>query len=800
MSSCRHLAIRGANRFLRGLTSVSHVALLLLLASMPALSQDAPPQEASPAPGWTRLLDQLAEADKTDAPEDAHLAELRQQLEALRGEIRKWVDDRSPALKAVQDELTALGPPPTEGTPAETPAIASERARLNTQQAEIEGQLKQAELILNRVNSQLADLAAVRRDRFTAQMLTRRTSPLSPDTWAQALPQLATAVLTARQIFQQTATSPSFRQQLRQSALPLVATLIVAITLAIPLARWLLRRYGRDPTLAQPGFIDIARATLTITTANALLPTIAATLVYMVATEQGILSAAGNEIAESIFIGFLLFIWIITFFRAALAPLQPAWRLAPVPNDFARGVRGIVIAMALVFASDIVLSQMITVYGAKLEVLILRDFLITLVVTAILLILLLRQRIWRATNAPAMKPRWPVIRSIIAAMLLVNLLAGMFGYVALARFVATQAAMSGALLFLILILHKIGRELIGHTVEPDTWIGQRLRTSFSMDDRGAARVAFWLGLAYDAAVLGLGSIIGLFVWGAEQADVAEWTYQVLFGLQIGKLTFSLVDVMVALLVFMALVLVTRLVKRVLTEQLFPQTQLDKGTQQSIITAIGYLGFIVAAIASVSALGLTMTNLAIVAGALSVGIGFGLQNVVNNFVSGIILLVERPVKVGDWVVVGEHQGYVSRIKVRATELTTFDRSNVFVPNSELISRVVTNMTYADKLGRIIIPVGIAYGSDARKAQQLLIDVANAHPAILDEPAPAAMFRGFGDSALDFELRCFLEDVENTIGVTSDLCFAIEEAFRREGIEIPFPQQDVHVRQFPHGPAG
>jgi small-conductance mechanosensitive channel len=174
-------------------------------------------------------------------------------------------------------------------------------------------------------------------------------------------------------------------------------------------------------------------------------------------------------------------------------------------------------------------------------------------------------------------------------------------------------------------------------------------------------------------------------------------------------------------------------------------------------------------------------------------------VVNNFVSGIILLVERPVKVGDWVVVGEHQGYVSRIKVRATELTTFDRANVFVPNSELISNVVTNMTYADKLGRIIIPVGVAYGSDTRKVQQLLVDVASAHPAILSDPEPTAMFRGFGDSALDFELRCFLEDVESTVAVTSDLCFAIDDSFCAAGIEIPFPQRDVNVRQFPQGAA-
>ena len=155
------------------------------------------------------------------------------------------------------------------------------------------------------------------------------------------------------------------------------------------------------------------------------------------------------------------------------------------------------------------------------------------------------------------------------------------------------------------------------------------------------------------------------------------------------------------------------------------------------------------------------------------------------------------KVGDWVVVGDKQGYVKRIKVRATEIQTFDRASVFVPNSQLISDAVTNWTYADRLGRVIIPVGVAYGSDIRRVRDVLLAVGDSHPDVLKEPGPSAVFRGFGDSALNFELRCFLQEVERIIGVTSDLCFAIDDAFRENGIEIPFPQQDVYVKQL--GPA-
>ena len=222
----------------------------------------------------------------------------------------------------------------------------------------------------------------------------------------------------------------------------------------------------------------------------------------------------------------------------------------------------------------------------------------------------------------------------------------------------------------------------------------------------------------------------------------------------------------------------------------PRTLLNAGIQNSIRAMLGYIGFILAMLIAISTLGVDLSKLAILAGALSVGIGFGLQNVVNNFVSGLILLAERPIKVGDWVVVGDRQGYVKKINVRATEIMTFDRASVFIPNSNLIANPVLNWTHADKTGRVIIPVGVAYGSDTNKVRDILFAIAKDHPKVMVNPAPSVIFKGFGNSALDFELRAFLKEVDQIMSVTSDLCFAINDTFRLQNIDIPFPQQDVH----------
>jgi small-conductance mechanosensitive channel len=244
--------------------------------------------------------------------------------------------------------------------------------------------------------------------------------------------------------------------------------------------------------------------------------------------------------------------------------------------------------------------------------------------------------------------------------------------------------------------------------------------------------------------------------------------------------------------FAAILSITRVLQRTLDTRVFPQTRLDVGVRDSLRTFTGYVGLVVAALVALSTAGLNLSNLAIVAGALSVGIGFGLQAIVNNFVSGLILLFERPMKVGDWVVIGQHQGYVKRIRVRATEIETFDQSSVIVPNSDFISQAIINWTHGNRVCRIIVPVHVAHGSDTQQVHDILLEVAREHPHVLRMPAAHVLFMSFGESALHFELRVFARDVDYFLSLGSELRFAIDQRFREAGIVIPYPQRDLHIR--------
>jgi small-conductance mechanosensitive channel len=222
----------------------------------------------------------------------------------------------------------------------------------------------------------------------------------------------------------------------------------------------------------------------------------------------------------------------------------------------------------------------------------------------------------------------------------------------------------------------------------------------------------------------------------------------------------------------------------------PKMDLPRGVPATISRLTHYVIIVIGVIIAGSAAGLDFSNISLIIGALGVGIGFGLQNVVNNFVSGLILLFERPIRVGDKIEVNDLFGTVKSIGMRASVVGTIEGAEVIVPNANLISTEVINWTLSDNWRRAKVPVGVAYGTDPRVVIEILNRVAGDHPEVLADPEPEALFLGFGDSALDFELRAWTR--ENFVAVSSDLRVSIDDAFREAGIEIPFPQRDIHLR--------
>jgi len=263
-------------------------------------------------------------------------------------------------------------------------------------------------------------------------------------------------------------------------------------------------------------------------------------------------------------------------------------------------------------------------------------------------------------------------------------------------------------------------------------------------------------------------------------------------ISLGDISFTLGKVLLFFLVIWLSIIISRFIRYVLEDDVLSRMTLKKGVPRMISSVITYALITIGVLLAVNAVGIPLNQLTIIFSAFSVGIGFGLQNVVNNFVSGIILLFERPVQIGDTVEVGGLIGTVSSMGIRSSHIRTFDGAEVIVPNGHLISNEVTNWTLNDKRRRIEIIAGVAYGSDVHKVQELLLDIINQHPDIIKIPKPIVLFNNMSESSLDFRMLFWTDKFDDWIRIRSEVIFLVHDTLYREGISIPFPQRDLHIK--------
>lgn len=753
---------------------------------------------------WKGEIDQIAAGAHRDGQSDRHLAEVRERVDAIRHGITEIETTESARAAAIDLRLKQLGPTPTakddEPAPVEADAVRTEREEQQRQFGEADGRVKQAGLIRIKAEEVVKTISDKRRERFAREMSERSRSILDPALWMEAgraVPQLAVGLGYLLGDW----TRLLYERGLE--AIIATGSVLIAMVLALVVVRRsVIRLVDRDEAAVDPPMLARSAAAAAIVAVNVVGPA-AGLWAIAKALDAFDLSPPRIELfLSAIIAGVAAASALYGIALAILAPTKPQWRLAAVGDQAAQRLLRLIVALGIVTGFGIWWIRLMDVLAAPVSMLILSSGLFAAVEAGLSMAALKAAARSMAGDEPVDPSeavtenrsalwRWVVPLGWLAVIGAIAAAAA--GYVALASFVTGQTIRTGALLGALYVLLVLVDEAIVATFDVGSRLGRLLTRSMGLARETVAQIGVVLSGLARLLLIAAALLFVLAPIGVDSRDVVSDAKVAFFGVKVGGLTISLSNILTGLLFLGIGVAVTRGIQGWLDQRFLPQTRLDVGLKNSIRTAFGYAGYVVAVALGFSVVGLDLQNLAIVAGALSVGVGFGLQSIVNNFVSGLILLAERPIKAGDLVEIGSEKGFVRKINVRSTEIETFDRASLIVPNSSLISGNVKNWMHRDLTGRCVVNVGVSYDADPAEVRTILLACADAHPKVLKTPVPNAFFINFGDSALEFRLLCTVSNVTDAFGVESDLRFAVMARLREAAIEIPYAQRDVNIRQ-------
>ena len=763
-----------------------------VLADPPAVDNGKADNSRMPLSGWQKSLEAIEKELELPDTSDDRLVLLRDQLLELEKDLRASQNAANDEAAVTQHDLDALGPLPARGAAAEAPHLAARRKQLGEQLASASDIVKEGDLLLGRAGRGLKSIKDLRRTRFTERVLTRTRSPLHYSSWEKAFPEWQALWKAGSDPLRSWLTQPSISLADPLSALPVRLGIggLLGLVLIFPIRRALVGQLLVDEAVAMSDRFRRWRDFFVDGLLYAVLPTLGALTLYLAVIAGNSLSQGAVTLAWEAWGAVALASVAISLARAMFRPDHATLRMVDWPDAAARAMFCVVSLLAMVFAADHVLDVFLDQQDVSVEVIQTRNVVFSLLVSLIL-IRLVRPGLWDARE-PGSRPRRVLLQRVVLILIGFIVITSFIGYLALSQLAASHVVLSLGLLTLLRLLLPMCDDLAAMVVSGETWSGRYVRQHWVASEEGVQILDFWIGTILKLGFAGLGVLALLVLWSIDDKDFLLSVWGVFEGVRIGKLTISPAQVLFGLALFGVLIKLTQMIRRVLNQRIFPRMGLETGMRHSISSAVGYAGFTLASVLGISSMGIDLSNLAIIAGALSVGIGFGLQNIVNNFVSGLILLFERPINVGDLVAIGEHRGQVRKISVRATELRTLDNATVFIPHSSLISGALMNRTRADKTGRLSIPLEIDPGADPGLIRQAVLKLAESHPEVCREPVPPAVLMvGFDDLAVYLELVALARDGERVQVVTSELCFSIFRELGQSGVRIPGARSEIRA---------
>ncbi|MFL6795955.1 MAG: mechanosensitive ion channel family protein [Xanthobacteraceae bacterium] len=739
------------------------------------------------AKGWQGKLDRLEGEIQKQRLRYSELNNLRDEVQRIRATIAEFSSHLDPPLTAGKAQVELLGPAPAAGQPAEPEQAARSRAELNYYFGLLtagQAAVQSANLRIDNIINAIQD---IRRKNFATNLFQPVPGIYAQQTWARLPDSIPATMGRVRDLLTEWWDNVSAQEDI---ALTGVEAILIWLALTVA-AFWGVRRLRYWPHEEEPPFwrrASTAAGVIVLRAAPVIAPVV---FLYALIADVHALSKRVDWMFYSGVQSIVIIAAVTALVFTVLAPKAARWRLIPASDLAAARICSLVLTLTLVYGVSSVFYVVTRLVQAPFSLTVAVAFPATLLLAAIVIAILLTPLDGKPREGMPSLRYLTALRVPVGLTVAAIIISALAGYLALSRFLAQQLVVTGSILAFVYLLLLWVDGFTQSLSDDSAKMGHRLK-ELGLEQRRREQLTLPIGLLLKFSVLVLSVPLILLQWGYNAADIYDWYQQLFFGFHIGNTQVSFAVLLASVIVFALAYAAARLFQGWLDSRVLKPAGLSGGLRDSIRIGVGYVGIVIAALAALSYAGFGLSNLAIVAGAFSVGIGFGLQSVVNNFVSGLILLAERPIKLGDLVVVGGEEGYVRKISVRSTEIETADRARVVVPNSYLITEKVKNWTLRDNIRRIVIPVGVAYGSDPRSVRAILLKLAQEHPNVMRSPAPAVELEDFGADSLNFKLCAFVYDLTTAAGTSTDLRIAVLDAFKDAGIAIPFRQTEITVR--------
>ncbi|RYF07178.1 MAG: mechanosensitive ion channel family protein [Comamonadaceae bacterium] len=800
------------------------LAAALGAATSGAKAQAQPQTPARPASAAS------APASKPDAeapPQLPSVDDLRKQLDAVPQKLkedddgRKLLNDvyaigsaaeqlatrRTEELVDLDSRLAGLGPTPEKGAAPDAPDVAEQRKALAKQRGVVDAEVKLARLITVDAEQRAAELIRQRREQFQAALTARIDSPLGGAFWRNLRNAVPGDVARLQSLQADLLQAVDRAMEPRHRA-TFIGSVIAALLMAVA-GTWLAERLlvRLAPARLPAGRLRRSLFASVSVVVYVLLIGMAAQLAWSGLEVDGnfgemLTALARSSVALAVFAAF-----VIGLGHALLARKRSSWRLPAISDDLATRLSPYPWWLAIIAAFGGLITEVNSIVGASLAAEVTAHAVTALLVSVVVTCILRQLRAPAATAAPtegaanadaaaapaaaaappaSSRPIWVgllIACAGVATTAIVLLVA--FGYVALAGTISRQMVWTGVVFATAYLLFQLIDDVCEAVLSSKGGFGERLHKSVGIDAKLLDQASVLLSGVLRVALFFYMVIALMAPFGTGPDEVFRRGSTVNHSLKVGEFTLAPQALLTAVAVMIAGLLMIRVIKRWLSDRYFPNTSLEPGMRSSIVTLLGYVGGIVVIAVALAGLGISVERIAWVASALSVGIGFGLQAIVQNFISGLILLAERPVKVGDWVVLGTTEGDVRRVNVRATEIQLGDRSTVIVPNSEFITKTVRNMTLTGAPGRVLLRLPAPLTVDAKRMRDLILAEFTAHEGILDNPEPIVQLEDIISGTLTFLAIGYVSNPRNAGGVKSELLFSILESLRVAGLTLSPP---------------